>query len=229
MGDVDAESRSTVVLWERAKAFFDNGNYEQAVRGLRLVLEQKPSNAEAHHQAGVAYGHLGNLERSRHHLESAVRLDSELVDAKVQLATVYLEEGSPGAAIELLSAAIAQAPEDPDAGWLLGRAQIRAGDVAGGLASFERATARGDRVPAWAHNDWGSALAQSGRPDAALAHFRAALAENPEDPQALFYEGLVLEGLGRVEEAVGRYCRSLRVRPDAPAAARLRVLGRDCD
>ena len=83
-------------------------------------------------------------------------------------------------------------------------------------------------LPAWARNEWGSALAQSGRPEAALEQFRAALAADPDDAQARFYTGLVYEGLGRIDEAVEQYCRSLAARPNPPAGARLQALGRTC-
>ena len=84
-------------------------------------------------------------------------------------------------------------------------------------------------IPAWAHNEYGRALAQAGRTDAALTHFRAALAKDPENVQALFFLGLVLEGLGRIDEAVEHYCRSVSVEANPPADTRLRELGEVCD
>ena len=120
------------------------------------------------------------------------------------------------------------APDDPDARWLLAKAQVLTGDVRGALASFDEAAAAGGEVPVWARNEWGSALAQSGRPDDALEQFRAALAADPEDAQALFYIGLVLEGRGRIDEAVEQYCRSMAAQPNPPAGTRLIALGREC-
>ena len=78
------------------------------------------------------------------------------------------------------------------------------------IAEFEAAAARGGDVPVWARNEWGSALAQSGRPDAALEQFEAALAADPRDAQALFYVGLVYEGRGRIDAAVEQYCAFAR-------------------
>lgn len=229
MSEVVAEGVSSVQLWERAKSFFEVGNYEQAARGLRLVVDLQPSNAGAHHQLAISYGNLGDLERSRYHLERTVNLDPESVEPRIQLATVHLEQHNPSAAVEHLQKALELAPEDPDAAWLLGKALMSAGDLSGALASFEQAKATGLEVPGWAHNEWGSALAQAGQADAALAQFRAALADDPDNAQALFYTGLVLEGSGRTEEALESYCRSMRAEPDSPAAARLQALGRDCN
>ncbi len=228
MSQVVAEGVSSILLWERAKAFLDNGNNQQAVLGLRQVVRLKPQNADVHQQLAVAYGNLGDLDRSRRHLERAVALVPDRVDALIQLATVQLDQQEPGPAIGHLRRILELAPGDPDARWLLGRAQVLAGDLAGALASFEQAEAADGEVPAWGRNEWGSALAQSGRPDAALDQFRAALAADPDDAQALFYTGLVLEGRGRTDQAVEHYCRSMAAQPNPPAQGRLQALGKHC-
>lgn len=228
MSNVVAEGVSSVLIWERAKAFLDNGNDEQAKRGLLQVVELRPENADAHQQLGVAYGNLGDLNRSRHHLQRAVSLAPDRVEALIQLATVQLDQQDPSAAIPHLRRILELAPEDPDARWMLGRARVLNGDVGGGLAAFDQAAAAGGEVPVWARNEWGSALARSGRPEAALAQFRAVLAAQPDNAQALFYTGLVFEGLGRLEQAIDHYCRSMRAQPNPPAGGRLSALGRTC-
>ncbi len=228
MSQVVAEGVSSILIWERAKAFLDNGNDQQAVLGLRQVVKLQPQNADVHQQLAVAYGNLGDLGRSRRHLERAVALVPDRVDALIQLATVQLDQQEPAAAIGHLERILELAPDDPDARWLLGRAQASTGDLGAALASFDRAAAAGGGVPGWARNEWGSALAQSGRPDAALDQFRAALDADPRDAQALFYTGLVLEGRGRTGDAVEHYCRSMAAQPNPPAEGRLRALGQRC-
>ncbi len=228
MDPVINEGVSSVLIWDRAKAFLDNGDNEQASLGLQNVVELQPDNADAHQQLAVALGNLGELERSRRHLERAVALAPDRVDSLIQLATVQIELQDPGAATGNLGRVLELAPEDPDARWLLGRAQVLSGDLRSGLASFDRAQQAGGAIPVWARNDWGSALAQSGRPNAALEQFRAVLESEPENAQALFYVGLVLEGLGQVEEAVEHYCRSMNAQPSPPAGSRLQALGKTC-
>ncbi len=226
---VVAEGVSSILIWDRAKAFLDNGNDEQAARGLLQVVTLKPENADAHQQLAVAYGNLGDLSRSRHHLERAVALVPDRVDALIQLVMVQLEQQDPAPATGHLRRILELVPDDPDARWLLGRARLLSGDLRGALASFEQAAAAGGEVPVWARSEWGSALAQSGRPVAALEQLRAALAADPDNAQALFYTGLVHEGTGRIEEALAQYCASLRAQPNPGAGARLSALGRTCD
>lgn len=233
MSQVVQEEASSVLLWERAKSFFDDGNYEQAVLGLSQVVRRQPANPEIHHQLGVAYGNLGRADEARRHLQRVIALDGDRVAARIQLATLELDQGRPAAAVPHLQRILALEPDDPDAGWMLGRALVLANQAASGLAAFERADLRarsaGRPVPSWAHNEWGSALAQTGRPQEALDHFRAALETDPDNAQALFYSGLIHEGFGRVDAAVDFFCRSMRAEPNPPAANRLSALQRRCD
>lgn len=228
MDEVVSEGVSAVLLWERAKSFLEDGNYQQAILGLRQVVELRPEDPEVHLQLAVAYGGLGQLELAGRHLERTVELDPEQGDARVRLASFYLEQQSPASAVTHLEKALELLPDRADLRWLLGRAQLLAGAPRRALASFQAAAAAGGEAPFWAHNEWGSALAQTGRLEDALEHFRATLAADPGNVQALFYSGLAFEGLGRVEAAVQYYCRSLDAEPNPPAAARLQALDRSC-
>lgn len=232
MDQVVREEASSVLLWERAKAFFEDGDYEQAARGLEIVSGLKPADPDVHHQLAVAYAHLGRLGEARPHFERAVELDGTRVAPRVQLARLHLEQGRPAEAVSQLERALELDPSDAEAGWLLGRARIAAGEVAAGLAAFEAAgraaRAAGRQPPDWVHTDWASALAQAGRAQEALEHLRLAVAADPRDARALFYTGLIHEGTGRIEPAVEAYCRSIQAQADSPAGDRLRALGRSC-
>jgi len=227
MAKVVAEGVSSVQLWERAKSFLENGNYQQAVLGLRQVVELMPANASVHQQLGVAYGNIGELESSRQHLEHAVSLEPELTSARVQLALLYLEQERPASAVPHLEAVLELEPEDEDAGWLLGKARLLTDDLQGAIATFEEAAQKLE-APAWAHNEWGRALVESGRHESGMSHFRAAMTVEPGNAQALFYIGLVLEGLGQIEEAADHYCRSTNAEPASPAVLRLQEIGHSC-
>lgn len=229
MSKVVAEGVSSVQLWERAKSFLESGNSKQAVLGLRQVIDITPDNADAQQQLGVAYGNLGQLDLSRRHLEEAVELDDDSTSARIQLALVLIETGQPAASVPHLKKVLELAPEDPDAGWLLGKALVTIGASREAIETFEQAAtassdSTGSSAPAWAHNEWGRALVEIGRVDEGTAHFRSALEADPDNPQALFYYGLVLEGQGKTGEAIDSYCRS----KSPPAFARVQALGRFC-
>jgi tetratricopeptide (TPR) repeat protein len=229
MAEVVAEGVSAVLIWERAKSFLEVGNHEQAALGLVQVVALQPDNADAHLQLAVAYGGLGRLPLARRHLERTVELDPERVEARIRLASFHSEQGRPAEAVPHLEEARRLAPGRSDVAWLLGRARLSAGDPASALTAFEQAATAGEEAPLWALNEWGSALAQTGRLEVALEKFRLTLAAEPANAQALFYSGLALEGLGRVDEAVASYCRSLQVQSSPPPVQRLQALARTCD
>ena len=230
LGEVEEQGISSVVIWNRARAFFDAGNYEQAAIGLSRVAELLPNDADAHNELAVAYDNLGRRDLALPHLQRVLELDPDRLDPLVMLASIYLDQQSPGDAVPLLNRALRLAPDDPDAPWLMGRAQVLRGDLQSAIETFEAArdAASGRAIPAWAHNEWGNALAQTGRMYGALDHFESALALDPDNAQTLFYLGLVHEGLGSASSAVSYYCRSMKAQPNPPAEARLRALGAAC-
>lgn len=233
MGEVVNEGVSSVLIWERAKAFLDNGDYEQAAVGLEQVAGQISNNADLHQQLAMAYRNLEQPSLAVDHLEKALGIRDDLVEPRVQLGWLLLDYQKPAEALPHLERAVKLAPQDPDAGWLLGRAKVLLGDLRPGIKLFEaeeaKAQAAGRSVPAWVHNDWGSALAQTGRPLTALEHFERALELDPDDPQSLFYAGLVHEGRGDRSTAHDYYCRSMKAQPNPPAANRLRAMGKTCN
>lgn len=229
MSQVVAEGVSSNLLWARAKAYLEAGDYTQAILGLRRVVELLPDNPGVHHQLAFAYRETGDRERALRHLEKAVALEPERADAQVQLAGMLLEAGDTAAAVEHLRRVYEAVPDDPEAGWLLASALVRGGDTAGAIGAFRESAARASRagsgIPAWAHDDWGNALAQGGRFEQAAEHFRAALAADPANAQSLFHLGLAMEGLGRPEDAVGYYQRAMELDPNDLIASRLDALG----
>lgn len=232
MGEVEKEGRSVVLIWDRAQAFLETGNDEQAAIGLGKVVQLRPESSRARHQLALALRNLGNDSVALQQLEEVVRLDPRQADARFQLATLLVEADRAAEAVEHLSWLGENAPEDLDAAWLLGRALVQSGAPGRAVTAFERgralAGAGGLPTPVWVLNDWGNALAQSGRLSDAVRHFEAALAIEPDNAQTLFFLGLIAEGQGRLSEAVDYHCRSMRAQPNAPAAGRLQALGRSC-
>ncbi|MCG8462808.1 MAG: tetratricopeptide repeat protein, partial [Holophagales bacterium] len=102
MGQVVQEGISSVLIQERANAFFEDGNFEQAALGLEQVLRVKPGNVEVRHLLAISYGNLGRLEKARNHLVRVVEESPEMVDGRVQLGKLELELGRPASAVPRL-------------------------------------------------------------------------------------------------------------------------------
>jgi Flp pilus assembly protein TadD len=69
-----------------------------------------------------------------------------------------------------------------------------------------------------AHVNFGSALADQGRPAEALSHFEAALTMHPTSATSLFNRAKALQDAGRREAAVAAYTQLLDLHPDHPGA-----------
>ena len=65
-----------------------------------------------------------------------------------------------------------------------------------------------------AHDNLGGALADQGRLDEAMVHYRKALEIAPDDAQLHYNLGSVLAGRGGLQEAMSHYRKTLEIRPD---------------
>ncbi|HVU32274.1 MAG TPA: tetratricopeptide repeat protein [Opitutaceae bacterium] len=71
---------------------------------------------------------------------------------------------------------------------------------------------------AFAHNNYGNILAQSGRPADAVVQFDEALRLKPDYAEPAYNAGNALRKLGRLPEAIARYEQALRINPAMPDA-----------
>jgi len=82
-----------------AKAHLDDGNPEDALAELGVILQSSPKDAQVHRLAAGIHRRAGRLEEARQHLERVVKLDAEDRESRRLLETLAAEgrtsEGSP--------------------------------------------------------------------------------------------------------------------------------------
>lgn len=110
---------------------------------------------------------------ARHAYEQALRLDSSLADAHVNLGRLFHAAGETAAAEIHYDAAIRRAPHDAIAHFNLGGLREDTGRAAAAVESYERALAA-DPDFADAHYNLGLLLDRLGRRTSAMAHLRTA-------------------------------------------------------
>jgi tetratricopeptide (TPR) repeat protein len=116
-------------------------------------------------------------------------------------------------ALPALERAAQLLPQDAEAQYNLGAAQLAAGHIEEAVASFRRAlTLKPDSADA--HNDLGNALRRLGQLDEALSSYRQALALRRDSVEAHAAVCTVLRELGRSQEAIAGYRQLLSLRPD---------------
>lgn len=106
--------------FDRGVAFIKREAYREAISYFEKVLAKQPQHAQAEYYRALAHERLGEREAAQQGYERALELDPKLPDAAVNLGAMYLDEDpdagikpQPGKAIQVLSRAVEQVPDDP--------------------------------------------------------------------------------------------------------------------
>ncbi len=183
-----------------------SGQLPKAEAYLKQALGVE-ENAQAYSLLGAIAYERGRLAEAIDALQKAVRLDPEDEEALYQLGLCYLDRGWTQKAAEKFRAALELNPnriEYQEATKLLlpsgSRALPKVTGEAGRLARRAEAAARRDPVKA-------------------LALYRRALAQDPENPTLLISMALLCSATGRTSEAVATTRRILSRQPGEMVAA----------
>jgi len=168
-------------------------------------------------------------ERALMDARRAIEDNPRDVEARLQLARVYIGMGQTETAIRTLEAAKELAPEDLRLTHLLGLAHLEGGDATTALLYLEQAVefegGFGDDYSAIL-SDIGRARTLQGDLEGAAAAYERALVYSPQAADIVFELAVVYEELGRIEEATAAYEGVIKFVPDhekaAAALARLR-------
>jgi tetratricopeptide (TPR) repeat protein len=147
---------------------------------ILLALQTSASPALQHFHAGVEAEKSGQLDTAVTELRQATELDPKLTTAFADLGAVYIEKRDYAAAIPPLKRAIDLSPDLEGAHRLLGYALLAQGYATEAIPHLEKAHA---------DDALGIALLDAGKLPEALAVLQKALAQNPDDPELLYYYG----------------------------------------
>jgi len=221
--------------WQAAVAAHGDGRLDEAAELYRAVLDAQPENGEAHYNYGILLFQQGDQDGAVTHLSSAVEHKPEAKPCWLAYGEVLLAAGRARAAETAMEDALERfSPDDERLNELLRRASglaTRAGDDlqaeldtaidayrAGDLGAAEaKAREIADRWPADA-GGWavlGAVRAASGRTEAAVEAYNAALSREPNDLETLNNLGNALHALGRSEDAVATFRRALNIQPES--------------
>src|SRR6185503_9818910 len=112
----------------KGRKYLDRGDYTAAVAQLQTATTLLATNAEAWNYYGVALQGAGQPDESANAYLHALNLDRDLLEARLNLGVLHLEQNQPDAAKTELTAYTLRRPNDP-VGWLkLGSAQLKLGE-----------------------------------------------------------------------------------------------------
>ena len=208
-GDVE---RKGLPEFERALSLQRAGQFEQAVRLYRQVLQVHPTHFDAAHMLGAVLLQLGRFDEAERQLRRALQIAPRSPEARnnLGLALRYLDRFEE--AVWAFDRAIALRPGYAQAYCNRGNALRLQGRLEPALESYDRAVTL-DPASADAFYNRGGVLEEMQLWDDAVASYENALALKPNFPQALNNLGNSLFNLTRYEEALDKFNRALTLAP----------------
>jgi len=168
----------------KGKKYLDRGDYADAVAQLKTATEILNTNAAAWNYYGVALQRAGQPDDAANAYHRALELDRDLLEARLNLGTLFLEQNKADAAKTEFTACTLRRPNDA-AGWLkLGSAQLKLGEIVPAERSFSAVLAL-KTSEAEAYNGLGLARIQRAKPIEAAKFFTAAVQARPDYAAAI--------------------------------------------
>lgn len=184
---VGAEATKTSrELFESAQINYDNDiNLEQALANCEMSIKYDPNFAEAHNLRGLILDELGENKKAISAYRKALKLNPMLEDARANLADAEAELGS----IDL---------EETES-------EVE--------ETFQKA-AEDTSVPAEDSLQKAQRLYDlDTNLEEALSAVNLSLEQNPNSAEAVNLRGLILDELGRTDEAIASYREALKIDP----------------
>jgi tetratricopeptide (TPR) repeat protein len=158
-------------------------DYQHALKRLTNAIEIYPAFAVAYNNMAVVYAHVGDRKREREAVEEAIRLDSRLALAHLNLARLQISSGEFSAAEKELQKAAALNPLEPVALILLDYTELMEGHLADAILTSQKAHEL--RMPhAFAHRLAARALEQQNDWQGAITELEICINEEPSGNRA---------------------------------------------
>ncbi len=168
----------------KGKKYLDSGEYAAAVAQFKVATTLLATNAAAWNYYGVALQGAGQPDEAVNAYHRALDYDRDLLEARLNLGTLYLAQNQPDSAKTEFTAYTLRRPNDPD-GWLkLGSAQLKLNETVPAERSFSAVLAL-KTSEAEAYNGLGLARIQRNRPREAAQFFAAAVQAQPDFAPAI--------------------------------------------
>jgi tetratricopeptide (TPR) repeat protein len=168
----------------KGKKYLDAGNYPAAVAQFKTAAELLATNATVWNYYGVALQRAGQPDDAVNAYRRALELDRDLLEARLNLGTLFLEMNKPDEARTEFTACTLRRPNDAVAWLKLGSAQLKLGEIVPAERSFS-AVLTLKSFEAEAYNGLGLARIQRNRPREAAQFFAAAMQARPDYAAAI--------------------------------------------
>ena len=190
----------------------------EAERQLAGLLVKHPDAAELHVLRALAYTGRQDAAAARRFFQRALELDPESTEALGGLVALESVAGSPAAARERVSSALASAPNRPDLLLIAARAAVAARDLDGAEAHLRQAV-QIDPALLPGYIMLGQLYFAQRKLDKARVEFEAIAERQARPLAALTMLGIIAQIHGDLPAAERQFEKALTVNPAAPIAA----------
>ncbi|WP_254513559.1 tetratricopeptide repeat protein [Anatilimnocola floriformis] len=213
--DSDETIAVTRQLSLQGKDAQQKGQWDQAEAYFAEAVQRLPTDERARYGYAESLWQRGAQEQAVVHMTEAVKLSGDDPERVVQLGQMYFTLGNLPAAARQADKAIAANKHLPNAWALKASVQRATGQNEEALATYHRALSLQPHFPA-AQIAVAELYDGSGRPQRALATLQSLADQFPPGsvpPDVLFREGLVLNRLGRHQDAADCLAAAARLKP----------------
>jgi tetratricopeptide (TPR) repeat protein len=200
---------------ERAKSYFDKGQYQEAVIEYANVTKLDAKDADAQYRLALSLlkvGGLPNLQQAYGALSRAVELDKTNQDAQLKLGELYLRSNEPAKARERADVVLVSAPQNTEGLVLRGRSLIGEKRYQEGIAEFKKAIEL-DPQDMQTYVELARAYYAAGDSAAAEATLNQALTVDSRSKDVMLALGDLRATTGKLDQAEIIYKKALEVDP----------------
>ena len=213
-----ASTLSLPQAMQKAKDVYQSGDWTEAERLCRLILNDKSDQFDALNLLGIIAAQTQRPQQAIELLSKAVAVNPNHAIAHSNLGNLLCDLQRHEEALESFGRALTLNPDDADT-------HYKRSGILGTLKRYDEALEscnnalkiRSDYAEAL--NNRGNALGCLKRPNEALESFERALKIKPDYAEAVNNRGAVLRNLKRLNEALESYNHALTIAPDYAEAA----------
>jgi tetratricopeptide (TPR) repeat protein len=137
----DSSKQSLDRQYQAAVTDYDAGRFAQAAGQLEKLLLYAPRSYELHELLGMVYASQSENDKAIDHLKTAVQIQPDLAEARINLGAALSHAGKPEWAAEQFRKAVELEPTNYDANHNLGEFYIQSGKLVDGRLYLEKAYA----------------------------------------------------------------------------------------
>ena len=197
---------------EMAGKLYGRGNYLQASRVCRQILQSRPGNADAHNVLGVSLLAMGEKDEAITEVERAIKLNPSAPSYHANLGEVLRQAGRPKEAEKPLKEAIRLDPNNAQALNNLGIISYEQKKFRDAIGYYNRAIEARPAM-AEAHNNLGNVLRITGDVEGAMRAYQDALTHRAQYPEAYNNLGTLLQADKKLDEAEHAMRKAIQQNP----------------